>query len=114
MMISDVHDDYEIIEGVKLMAPSPSRGHVNVKANLVTIINNYARINKLGVVIADKKAKMLFEKKDATLHGVPDMIAEVFSKSTMKRDLGIKKDIYEKKRRARILDYRARRQISAR
>ena len=53
MMISDVHDDYEIIEGVKLMAPSPSWGHVNVKANLVTIINNYARINKLGVVIAD-------------------------------------------------------------
>lgn len=117
MFVNDVRNDYEIIEGVKFMAPSPGWGHVNVTANLVTIINGYARINKLGVVIADnfdvhfpdgslfkpdfifvsaEKAKSLFENENATLHGVPDMVAEIFSRSTMKRDIGIKKDVYER------------------
>ena len=117
MLVSDIRDDYEIIEGVKFMSPSPGWGHVNVTANLVTIINGYARINKLGVASADnfdvhfpdgnlfqpdfifvsaQKAKSLFENKNMTLHGVPDMVAEIFSKSTMKRDIGIKKDVYER------------------
>ena len=117
MLAYDVRDDYEIIEGVKVMAPSPGWGYVNVTANLVTIINGYARINKLGVAAPDnfdvhfpdgslfkpdfifvsaEKAKLLFEKKDATLHGVPDMVAEIFSRSTMKRDMTIKKEIYER------------------
>ncbi|MBQ6005700.1 MAG: Uma2 family endonuclease [Selenomonadaceae bacterium] len=116
-MLSDIRNDYEIIEGVKFMSPSPGWGHVNVTANLVTIINGYARINKLGVAIADnfdvhfpdgslfrpdfifvsaEKAKSLFENENATLHGVPDMVAEIFSRSTMKRDIGIKKDVYER------------------
>lgn len=117
MQVNDIRDDYEIIEGVKFMAPSPGWGHVNVTANLVTIINGYARINKLGVAIADnfdvhfpdgnlfkpdfifvsaENAKRLFEKRDSTLHGVPDMVAEILSRSTMKRDVGIKKDVYER------------------
>ena len=117
MLVDDVRNDYEIIEEVKFMAPSPGWSHVNVTANLVTIIGGYARIKKLGIAVADnfdvhfpdgslfrpdfifvsaEKAKVLFENRDATLHGVPDMVAEIFSKSTMKRDLGIKKDIYER------------------
>lgn len=117
MIVSDIRDDYEIIEGVKFMAPSPGFGHVNVTANLVTIINGYARINKLGMAFADhfdvhfpdgnvfqpdftfvsaEKAKRFFDNKSMTLHGVPDMVAEIFSRSTMKRDIGIKKDIYER------------------
>ncbi len=117
MLAYDTRDDYEIIEGVKFMAPSPGWGHVNVTANLIAIIGGYSRVNKLGVAIADnfdvhfpdgnlfkpdfifvnaEKAKSLFEDKNTTLHGVPDMVAEIFSKSTMKRDIGIKKDVYEK------------------
>ena len=117
MLVDDVRNDYEIIEEVKFMAPSPGWSHVNVTANLVTIIGGYARIKKLGIAVADnfdvhfpdgslfrpdfifvsaEKAKVLFENRDATLHGVPDMVAEIFSKSTMKRDLGLKKDIYER------------------
>ena len=117
MFAYDIRDDYEIIEGEKFMAPSPGIGHVNVTANLITIIGGYARINKLGVAIADNfdvyfpdgnlfkpdfifisaaKVELFFENKNTTLHGVPDMVAEIFSKSTMKRDMTIKKDIYER------------------
>ena len=116
-IISDVRDDYEIIEGVKIMAASPYWEHVNVTANLIATIGAYARINKLGVAFADnfdvhfpdgslfrpdfifvsaEKVKNLFANKNTTLHGVPDMVAEIFSRSTMKRDVGIKKDVYER------------------
>ena len=117
MLAYDIRDDYEIIEGVKIMAPSPGWGHVNVTANLIKLIGNYASINKLGVVAPDnfdvhfpdgnlfqpdfifvsaENAKLLFQSKDNTIHGVPDMVAEIFSRSTMKRDITIKKDIYER------------------
>ena len=110
------YDDYEIIGGEKFMAPSPDWGHVNVTANLVTIIGGYARANKLGIAVADNfdvhfpdgslfkpdfifvsaaNIELLSDKRN-TLHGVPDMVAEVFSRSTMKRDIGIKKDTYER------------------
>ena len=113
----EVNDDYELIEGEKFMAPSPGWGHVNVTANLVTIIGGYARAKKIGIAIADnfdihfpdgslfkpdfvfisaEKAKVLFENKNSTFHGVPDMVAEIFSRSTMKRDIGVKKDTYER------------------
>lgn len=117
MQVNDIRDDYEIIEGVKFMALSPGFGHVNVTANLIKLIGNYASINKLGICFADnldvhfpdgslfrpnfifvsaENAERLFKDKSMTLHGVPDMVAEIFSKSTMKRDVGIKKDVYER------------------
>ena len=117
MLVRDTRKGYELIEGVKFMAPSPGWGHVNVTANLIKIIGTYASVKKLGVVAADNfdvhfpdgnlfqpdfifvsaaKSELFLGKKNMTLHGVPDMVAEIFSRSTMKRDLGIKKDIYER------------------
>ena len=117
MLAHNVRDDYEIIEGVKFMAPSADMGHGNTTANLVTIIGGYARTNKLGICFADNmdvhfpdgslfkpdfifvsaaNEKLFLDKKRMTLHGVPDMVAEIFSRSTMKRDVGIKKDVYER------------------
>ena len=117
MLVSDVRDDYEIIEGVKFMAPSPGWGHSTVTTNLIKIIGTYVSINKLGICFGDhmdvhfpdgnlfqpdfiflsaEKAKLFFADKNTAIHGVPDMVAEIFSKSTMKRDMTIKKDIYER------------------
>ena len=117
MQISDIRDDYEIIEGVKFMAASPDMGHGTIVMNLSATIGAYVKINKLGICFGDhmdvhfpdgnlfqpdfifisaEKAKLFFSDKNTTLHGVPDMVAEIFSKSTMKRDVGIKKDIYER------------------
>lgn len=117
MQVFDIRDDYEIIEGVKYMAPSPDWGHVNITANLVTLIGGYARMNKLGVGVAENfdvhfpdgslfkpdfifvsaaNEELYIDQKRNTLHGVPDMVAEVFSRSTMKRDASVKKDVYER------------------
>ena len=103
MLAYDTRNDYEIIEGEKIMAASPYWEHVNVTANLIATIGVYARINKLGIAVADnfdvhfpdgslfrpdfifvsaEKVKTLFAKKNTTLHGVPDMVAEIFSSHT--------------------------------
>ena len=117
MLVSDIRDDYEIIEGVKFMAPSADSWHNNVVVKLAMIIGMHAAVNKLGLVFTDSldvhfpdgnlfkpdfmfisaaNSKIVVDNKYSTIHGVPDMVAEIFSKSTMKRDVGIKKDIYER------------------
>lgn len=117
MTAYDLRDDYEIIEGVKIMSPTPNMGHGTVTVNLIATIGAYAKINKLGICFADNmdvhfpdgslfrpdfifvsaaNARLFLDNKRGTLHGVPDMVAEIFSRSTMKRDIGIKKDVYER------------------
>ena len=117
MLAYDVRDDYEIIEGGKFMAASPNNGHTNVVLNLVIIIGNYVKINRLGLVLHDNmdvhlpdgnvfrpdfaiigaaKDKLIIDHRDERVHGVPDMVVEIFSRSTMRRDLTVKKDVYER------------------
>ena len=117
MFAYDVCEDYEIIEGVKFMAPSADIGHASIVMNLSATIGTYVKSNKLGVAFADNldvhfpdgnlfrpdfvfisaaNEKLYLEKKNMTLHGVPDMVAVIFSRSTMKRDTTVKKDVYER------------------
>lgn len=111
------YDDYEIIGGEKFMAPSPGMGHSIISLNLIKTIGTYVGINKLGICFADHmdvhfpdgslfqpdfsfvsaaNEELYLGKKEMTVYSVPDMVAEIFSRSTMKRDLGIKKDTYER------------------
>lgn len=117
MLAYDTRDDYEIIEGEKIMAPSANVWHNNVVVKLALIIGMHAVTNKLGFVFTDsldvhfpdgnlfkpdfmfisaENSKIVIDNKHKTLHGVPDMVVEIFSRSTMKRDVGIKKDVYER------------------
>ena len=117
MLAYDIRDDYEIIEEEKFMASSPFKRHSKVVGRLMFTIGTYAFINKLGTAFPDNldvhlpdgnlfrpdfifvsaaNDKFVFDNEDETFHGVPDMVAEIFSRSTMKRDLGIKKDVYER------------------
>ena len=117
MLAYDTRDDYEIIEGVKFMAPSPFKRHGKVVGRLMFSIGTYAFVNRLGSAFSDNfdvnlpdgnvlrpdfifigaaNDKIVFSNEDENFHGVPDMVAEIFSRSTMKRDIGIKKDVYER------------------
>lgn len=117
MLAYDVRDDYEIIEGVKFMSPSPDMGHGNIIANLIATIGVYVKLNRLGICFADNldvhfpdgnlfrpdfvfvsaaQDRLFLDKRNMTLHGVPDMVAEIFSRSTINRDTTVKKDIYER------------------
>jgi len=111
------YDDYEIIGGEKFMAPSADSWHNNTAGKLYLLIGMHVATNRLGLVFTDSldvhfpdgnlfkpdfmfisaaNSKIVVDNKHSTIHGVPDMVAEIFSRSTMKRDMGIKKDIYER------------------
>ncbi len=117
MLAYDIRDDYEIIGGEKFMAASPFKRHGKIVGRLMFTIGTYAFINRLGTAFSDNldvhfpdgnllrpdfifvgaaNNKIVFDNEDETFHGVPDMVAEIFSNSTMKRDVGIKKDVYER------------------
>ena len=109
-------DKYEIIDGKKFVQLGDTIAEGKIKSNLAILIGVYARTNKLGcqfcnlelnfspenifrtdfVYYSAANSKIVIDNKHSTIHGVPDMVAEVFSRSTMKRDMGIKKDIYER------------------
>ena len=105
---------YEIIEGVKvIMSPTPNSSHGSVVSNIITIFNIYcwntnnARVfgDNIDVHLPDGSLyrpdvtvirDLSIIKPQDTIYGVPDLIVEILSRSTMNKDRGIKKDVYEK------------------
>ena len=109
-----LYKSYEIIGGEKFMAPAPNPTHGGVIGRLYMFIGNYLDENDSGYVFGDNTdvyfpdgtllkpdLSVVTEKNSAVIdwlkgiNGVPDMVVEVLSKSTKKKDLTIKKDIYE-------------------
>ena len=109
-----LYPSYEIIGGKKIMAPAANPTHGRVIGRLYKFIDNYFDENEEGYVFADNTdvyfpngtlfkpdLVVVTEENSAIInwfkgiYGVPDMVVEVLSKSTKKKDLTIKKDIYE-------------------
>ena len=108
-------EDYEIIEGVKYMAPAASPNHGTIINRLFTIFANYAdehlflnmgvftdnieiRVDKDNVIRPDLSVvcNLSIVQRYKALFGFPDLVVEVLSPSTEKNDRGKKKNIYEK------------------
>ncbi len=109
-------EDFEIIEGEKFMSPAANTGHNGIIMRLCMSIGGHCEENNdCGYIFSDsvdvhlpdgnifrpdftvvlKENEKILDWK-GNINGVPDMVVEVLSKSTMKRDLTIKKDIYER------------------
>ena len=107
---------FEIFKGEKFMSPSADIGHSSIITKLMLKIGSYVYENKLGYVFADNmdvhfpdgslfrpdfivvcadNADIVTKNIYGAIHGVPDMVVEILSKSTRNRDFGIKKDAYE-------------------
>ena len=116
MILNDkiFYQSYEIIGGEKFMAPSASAYHNSIMGDLYTDIKLYLRRNNCGYVFTDNvdvhlpdgnlfKPDLIVVTSEhaeiinwnGSIHGVPDMVVEVLSKSTRRKDVTIKKDIYE-------------------
>ena len=115
-MLNDAlfYESYEVIEGEKFMAPSAGAYHNRTLFRLGIIIGQYTIAHKCGYVFTDSldvhlpdgnlfKPDLIVVKSEnkeiinwrGAIYGVPDMVVEVLSRSTRKKDLTIKKDIYE-------------------
>ena len=120
---------YEIIGGKKFMAPSANLDHSGIIARLFFAFSNYFVTHKSGYVYLDNVDVHLSDEdtfipdlsivlKDReqilagrkAIYGAPDMVVEVLSHSTRKKDLTIKKDTYEAQgvREYWIIDPRAK------
>ena len=119
MLLNDrnFYKSYEIIGGEKIMSPAANIKHGSIVVGLITTIGVYVKNKKLGYVFPDSmdlhlpdgslfKPDFMFISKDSgtitpknisgTVYGVPEMVAEVLSKSTWRNDVTIKKSVYEK------------------
>lgn len=100
----------ELIDGtVYDMSPASIR-HIAIQRNLSRIVGNFLRGKRCKVFT---EAEVVFDEENclipdliivcdpakitsSRIKGAPDFVAEVLSPSTRKRDITIKKDIYEK------------------
>ena len=108
------YQSYEIIGGEKFMAPAANLNHSDIIGRIYGSIFNYLVVNKLGYVYPDNvdvhfsdgsvyrpdlcvvlksNEKILAGRK--AIYGAPDMVVEVLSRSTRRKDLTIKKNTYE-------------------
>ena len=115
-MLNDAlfYDSYEVIGGEKFMSPSANPRHNSTLLKLAVIISHYAIEHKCAYVFTDSMDVHLPDgnlfKPDLSvvkienasiinwhkaIYGAPDMVAEVLSRFTRKRDVTVKKDIYE-------------------
>lgn len=109
-----LYPSYEIIGGEKIMAPAANTIHNALGGRLYMFIGTYLDAKELGYCFTDSVdihfpdgslfkpdfSIVLKENKQiinwsGDIYGVPDMVVEVLSYSTRRKDLTIKKDIYE-------------------
>ena len=110
----DDENRYELIDGELYMAPGASYEHQSGSHNLVLLLSNFVTAGNLGIVryspfdvyLSDGdvfQPDIVFisnERIDIIhpdgVHGAPDLVIEVLSPSTERRDLTIKRERYER------------------
>ena len=109
-----LYPSYEIIGGEKILAPATNPTHGNIIGRLYARIFNYLEETEGGCVFVDDvdvyfpdgslyKPDLCVVLKENLfiidwlkgIYGAPDMVVEVLSKSTLKKDLTFKKDTCE-------------------
>lgn len=107
-------DRHELFDGELVVTPSPVPAHQIVSDNIVHALNTIVRSNRLGrVVTAPIDVKLtptvvavpdiVFIRRERldivgqkAIEGAPDLIVEILSPSTRRRDLGTKRALYER------------------
>jgi Uma2 family endonuclease len=103
---------YEIIEGQLLMAPAPDTWHQDWLGDLYSLLRSFVKMNKLGrlffapvdvvldqentvqpdlVFVSAKNAGII---QTRAIFGTPDLLVEIVSPSSGRRDRSQKMDLY--------------------
>ena len=109
-----LYPSYEIIGGKKFMAPAANTRHNAIGGRLYMFIGTYLDAKELGYCFTDSAdihfpdgslfspdfSIVLKENEQiinwrGDIYGAPDMVVEVLSYSTRRKDITIKKDTYE-------------------
>lgn len=105
---------YEIFDGELYVTPAPSTRHQFTVANVLLLVGSFVRERGLGRLLTAPldvllgrhdlaqpdlvfvSAERMEIVTDAAIQGAPDLVAEIISPSTGKRDEGIKLRLYER------------------
>lgn len=105
---------YEIINGELFMVLAPNLFHQDISRNLEYLMWNYVREKNLGVVYYAPVDIVLSKEnvfqpdivfvsrdnlgilKEKAIFGVPDLVVEIISPSSIYNDMNVKREIYEK------------------
>jgi Uma2 family endonuclease len=114
LLFSDDGKRHELIQGDHYMTPAPSTKHQKVSRNLVAALWTFVRQRRLGevleapcdVVLSDEdvvQPDLLFVSAErasviteANVQGLPDLIVEILSDTTRKKDEVTKRKLYER------------------
>ncbi len=115
LLFSDDGRRHELIDGEHYVTPSPNRKHQAIVGNLYYVIRQYLENRRAGRIFA-APFDVLFSKFDVVepdllfvsaerleevltpehVRGAPDLVVEVGSKGTQKRDETVKRRLYER------------------
>ncbi len=105
---------YELLNGELILVASPNMDHQDVVTNLGTHVSVFVREGDLGrlyfaptdAILSDSEVvqpDLLFISKErehirtpANIQGAPDLIVEILSPSSARRDWGYKRELYAK------------------
>jgi Uma2 family endonuclease len=105
-------DRHELIDGELVVTPVPVMKHQRVSRNLVYALDDHVRHQGLGEVHSAPTGVRLADDNllipdacfvsharlgiigDKTIDGPPDLVVEILSPGTRRRDLGLKRNIY--------------------
>jgi len=115
VLLPDDGKRHELIDGEHYVTPSPARKHQTISWNLTTLIGSYLRAQPVGRAFAAPfdvvfsnfdvvEPDLLFISKERQndiltakhVRGAPDLVVEIGSPATRKRDETIKRRLYEK------------------
>ena len=105
---------HELIDGEHYVTPSPVTKHQRIVVRLVTALGSFLENKPLGEIFAAPfdvilsradvvQPDILYVSRDRSeivtdpnVQGAPDLVVEVLSPGTRRRDLGIKRRLYER------------------
>ena len=105
----DVNESYELINGETYMMARPNTNHMKVEGNIFNAFKNYLKgkrcipFNETDVFLSDEDnfvpdVMIVCDPdiiEDDGIHGAPDLVVEILSPSTAKRDKADKFRKYE-------------------
>ncbi len=120
LLFPDDGKRHEIIEGDYYVTPAPKTKHQRISGNLATAMISFSKEHKLGVVLT-APCDVIFSDENVVqphllfvstaraaivtednIQGAPDLIVEIISETTRKKDELTKRKLYE---RFGILEY---------